>query len=249
MSRSLASVDSEGSWLSGKPINRLSSKARKYHSGGSLSGTRQPEDFSASNEELRLHDDENFRRLTPQPGEARRASEPLALALAHKANNNAIAPDDDDAGMDTDEELQSSPTQPRHDDDVHTVVHNGAGRQPTVVHRDMRVRSSEGLLKQYNESAAESAYNTPPASPRKGERATNEGNGDGESPSDEVETPETMSVRRASSVKVGGNGHARRISAGSAKLLDIPKRASHSGSHASTTEPSTPLQGDAPMSE
>jgi hypothetical protein len=243
MSRSLASVDSEGSWLSGKPINKLSSKARKYRSGGSLSGTRQPEDFSASNEELRLHHD-----LTPQPGEVRRASGPAALALGHKASSKPIAPDEEDAGVDTDEELRI--TQPRHDDDdVHTVVHNGAGRQPTVVHRDMRVRSSEGLLKQYNESTAETAYNTPPVSPGKGEHATNEDDddGDGESPSDEVGTPETISVRRASSVNVGAGGHARRISAGSAKLLDIPKRASQSGSRTSTAEPSTPMTEQSKM--
>ena len=256
MSQSLASVDSEGSWLSGKPMNKLSSKARKYNSGGSLSGTRQPEDFSASNEELGLHDDEYSRRLTPQPGEGRRASELSASPLGHRASSSAIVPaddydDDDDAGVDTDVELQSSPPRPRRDDDEHTVVHGGAGRQPTVVHRGMRVRSSEGLLKLYNESAPGSTYSSPPASPRKGEHVTSNGDGGaGESPSDEMETPETASVRRASSVKVGGGGgHARQISAGSAKLLDIPKRASQSGSRASTAEPSTPFLRDAPVAE
>lgn len=245
MSQSLASIDSEGSWLSGKAMNRLSSTARKYHSGGSSSAARLADEFSGSTEELGVHDDEYFRRLTPQPGEVRRSSGLSASALGHKASSNAMVPDDDDDGLDTDEELQSSPPRARRDDDdAHTVVHSVVGRQPTVVHRDIRVKSSEGLLNQYNEPAAEAAYNTPPASPKKVDRGASESNGDGETPGDEAETHEAAPVQRASSVKVGrGGGHVRQISAGSAKLLDIPKRSSQSSSRATSAGPPTPKPG------
>lgn len=243
MSRSLASIDSEGSWLSGKAMNRLSSTARKYHSGASSSAARLADDFSGSNEELGIHDDEYFQRLTPQPGEVRHSSGLSGSVPGRKVSSNAMVPEDE-AGIDTDEELQSSPPRARRDDDddVHTVVHSGVGRQPTVVHRDTRVKSSEGLLKEYNESAAEAAYNTPPASPKKVDRGASESNGDGEVPSDETETPEPGSLQRASSVKVGGGGHVRQISAGSAKLLDIPKRSSQSSSRAPSAGPPTPKQ-------
>lgn len=243
MSQSLASIDSEGSWLSGKAMNRLSSKARKYHSGGSSSAGRLVDDFAGSHEELGYHDDEYSGRLTPQPGENRRASGLSASALAHKASSNAMAPEDEeeDPGLDTDEELQNSPPRARReDDDAHTVVHGGVGRHPTVVHRDIRVKSSEGLLNQYNKQAADTGYTTPPASPKKADHAAGETNGDGEAPAEEFEGAEPASLQRASSVKVGGKGHARQISAGSAKLLDIPKRASQSSSRAPSAGPPTP---------
>jgi len=234
MSQSLASIDSEGSWLSGKAMNRLSSTARKYHSGASSSAGRPVDDLSGSHEELGIHDDEYFQRLTPQPGEVRRSSGLSASVTGHTASSNAMA-GEDDAGLDTDEEMQSSPPRGRSSGDVdaHTVVHSSVGRQPTVVHRDVRVKSSEGLLKQYNEASGAAVYNTPPASPKKTDAAV----GDGD---DDVQIEDATHVQRASSVKVGG-GHARQISAGSAKLLDIPKRASQSSSRATSMGPADAL--------
>jgi hypothetical protein len=214
MSKSLASIDSEGSWLSGKPMNRLSSKSRIRHQSGTSSIARATEDASTSHEELGIHDDEYFRRFTPQPGEVRRASG-LSNAVAHRASSNAIAPGS--AGSDTEEELQSSPTQPQRTEGE-TVVHIGPNRHPRVHHRDLHVKSSEGLLNQFIESGEDLTIT--PSSPTLGPP---------ESPAEEedsaIEDPDTLqpSLERATSVSLG-SGHVRQLSAGSAKLLEIPKR-------------------------
>jgi len=101
----------------------------------------------------------------------------------------------------------------------------GASRQPTVIHRvDTRHKSSEGLLNTFNSQGStqllekhededrtpEAEYPTPADTPT-----------EDRSSSEEIMTP----VQRATSVNYG-KGHARNISAGSAKLLDIPRRSS-----------------------
>jgi len=165
MSQSLASVDSEASWLSGRP-HRISSLSRKHNSTGNQSAGRAADDFSTSYEELGIPDDEYFRRLHPHQGEVRHSSGlSAAMRVSHKASSSAIAAGS--AVSDTDDELRSSPPRPKQEGE--TVVHTGASRQPTVVHRESRVRSSEGLLNQYldADAKAEGAYITPQDSPIK----------------------------------------------------------------------------------
>jgi hypothetical protein len=220
MSQSLASVDSEASWLSGRP-HRMSSTARKHNSTGTASITRAADEFSASYEELGIPDDEYFRRLNTQHGDGRHASGlSAAMRISHKASSSAIAAGS--GASDTDDELRSSPPRPKQEGE--TVVHTGASRHPTVVHREARVRSSEGLLNQYLETDehVERAYITPQDSPIR------------EKHDEEGEPSETTPLKHARSVNLGKE-HARKLSAGSAKLLDIAKR----GSPASTA-PATP---------
>jgi len=171
---------------------------------GSASGAKHADSFSTSWEELGLPDDEYFRRLTPQP-EDRRSSD----MVARKASSVAILPDHD---SDTDdEELPSSPTVQQHDEGE-TLVHDGAGRQPTFVHGKNRVKSSEGLLKEYSATGVETTSSSPVI----------EGIDKG-TPSDDMDTSEAQfGVQRAKSVDLGN--HARRVSAGSAVLLDIPSK-------------------------
>jgi len=202
MSQSLASVDSEGSWLSGKPLKRPSNQAHVRTSVGSASTPKQHEDFSASYEEL---DDEHFCRLPPQPDECR--SEQSGDVFAQKPSSTAIAAT---AESDTEDELQSSPVEPTFHEEEN-IIHTGVGRQPTVVHRQPRVKSAEGLLSYF-----QADENSPGTSPSNIDETPEKG-----SPTDD-----TALVQRAKSVDLG-KGHARHLSAGSAKLLDIPaKRAS-----------------------
>jgi hypothetical protein len=225
MSQSLASVDSEASWLSGRP-HRMSSTARKHNSTGGASVSRAADEFSASYEELGIPDDEYFRRLNTQHGDGRHASGlSAAMRISHKASSSAIAAGS--GASDTDEELRSSPPRPKQEGE--TVVHTGASRHPTVVHREPRVRSSEGLLNQYieTEDRAERAYITPQDSPIK-ERHDEEG-----------DPSETTPLKHARSVKLGKE-HVRQLSAGSAKLLDITKRGSPA-----PTAPATPTLSNA----
>jgi hypothetical protein len=133
------------------------------------------------------------------------------------------------------------------------ISHVGASRHPTVVHRaDTRHKSSEGLLNTFNSQAstaepmpqAEDKDRTPEAEyPTPAETPTEE-----RSSSDEVMTP----VQRATSVNLG-KGHARNMSAGSAKLLDIPRRGSRGDIvdivAGSPNPPSTPVRSQIALSE
>lgn len=228
MSASLASVDSEGSWLSGKP-HRLSSRARKHNSTGTASISRAADEYTGSFEELGMSDDEYFRKMNHPQGESHASGLSAAMGMSHKASSSAMALHSAGAS-DSEGEPRSSP--PRQKKEGDTVMHTGAGRQPTVVHRDPRVKSSEGLLNQFRDSKPEDEYPTPQGSPTKEEFDDGE-----ETPTDDqTPTEETAPIQRATSVTLG-KSHARNLSAGSARLLDIPKR---SGSQTSTPRPGTP---------
>ncbi|KAF1965265.1 hypothetical protein BU23DRAFT_574987 [Bimuria novae-zelandiae CBS 107.79] len=212
MSQSLASVDSEGSWLSGKPVKRSSNKSQLRLSLGSSTAPKTHELFNASYEELGIPDDEYFKRLTSQPDE--NPSSLLSTGLQNKASSTAMSPlatpgiadDYDDGG--------APPAMAKASDEEEELVHSSIGRQPTVIHRQARVISREGLLSFYNEDKPS------PENPRESAEIV-----EGESPTSDNEPV----AQRAKSVDLGKH-HFRHLSAGSAKLLDIQKRASSSQS-------------------
>jgi hypothetical protein len=211
MSQSLASVDSEGSWLSGKPVNRRSNRSYFRSSVGSSSALKRTEDFNASYEELGVPDDEYFKRLTPQPDEHH--SSPPPNELVPKASSAAMADQDPAADSGDEEAPHTSGRASVEEEQVHTIA-----RHPTVVHRQPRVKSTEGLLSFFQAekiAAAEESADTV-------EGAEIAEAAEGESPTSDHEFG---TVQRAKSVDFGKN-HVRHLSAGSAKLLDIQKRAS-----------------------
>lgn len=230
MSQSLASVDSEGSWLSGKPVQRRSNKSHIRSSVGSTSAFKRTEEFNNSYEELGIPDDEYFRRLTPQPDEVGRTASP-AEQLARKASSTAMATlVGGESDHDQDDTLNSfeSPDATRVTDPISERlsedderVQSSVGRQPTIVHRQPRVKSTEGLLSYFQADRP-----SPEEKSAKVEAVVDE---------QESPTSETGSVmlQRARSVDLGKH-HSRQLSAGSAKLLSIsakrssvdPKRAS-----------------------
>ncbi|KAJ8110915.1 hypothetical protein OPT61_g6371 [Boeremia exigua] len=206
MSQSLASVDSEGSWLSGKPVKRISNKSMIRSSVASTSVQQNPE-FNNSFEELGMADDEYFKRLTPQPDEMRRSN--LSGDMSdRKASSTAMATLD--AAAESDEEDDATPYARRSQDSEH--VKAGVARQPTVIHRNLRVKSAEGLLTMFDADA--------PLSEETGKRTHVEP----DSPQSD-DSGEQATVQRAKSVDFGKQ-HVRHLSAGSAKLLDIQKRSS-----------------------
>ncbi|KAF2736172.1 hypothetical protein EJ04DRAFT_175777 [Polyplosphaeria fusca] len=203
MSQSLASVDSEGSWLSGKPMQRRSNKSHIRSSVGSSTAIKRNEEFNASYEELGIPDDEYFKRLTPQPDERRRSGD----LMARKASSTAMAAMD--VAAESDDEGPPASQQPADEDE--NVVQSSVGRQPTIVHRQARVKSTEGLLSfYYNDKASEPAHNA-------GLHA------DTTEPESPTSDAEPALLQRAKSVDLGKN-HVRHLSAGSAKLLDIPAK-------------------------
>lgn len=218
MSQSMASVDSEGSWLSGRPIKRSSNKSQMRSSLGSSTAPKTHEPFNASYEELGIPDDEYFRRLTPQPDEHRPSL--LSNELHRKASSTVMSPlSNPDAVADVEDE-EAPPMTARSEEEGAELVHSSIGRQPTVIYRQARVKSREGLLSFYHEDK------TYPEDKRESAEIV-----DTDSPTSDNEPV----VQRARSVDLGKH-HFRHLSAGSAKLLDIHKRSSTS-SQAKLTQP------------
>jgi hypothetical protein len=204
MSQSLASVDSEASWLSGRPPKRASTQS--HLRGGVVPAPVQQNDFNASYEELGMADDEYFRRLSPQPGERRMSS------LGRKASSTLMALDttEADAEMEREQEIIAAAHQSSSEDEE--TVRTVPGRQPTIIHRRPRVKSTEGLLSFYTnelplaDQTLTKAHYAEPNTP--------------DSPSSDAEP---VMLQRAESVNLGKH-HVRHLSAGSAKLLDISKQ-------------------------
>ena len=122
MTRSMASVDSEGSWLSGKPVKRSSHQSRLRNSLGSMTMARHQDDNASFEEGVA---DEDYVR--PTTGGRTRT-------------NTAVTDLEDDYEF---------PPKKKDDDDEETLVHESLGRQPTVVHRRPSVKSREGLLNDF----------------------------------------------------------------------------------------------------
>ena len=228
LSRSLASVDSEASWLSGKPVKR-SSVQRDQPLRQSLSSPQPHLPGSEVGDEADVADDPYFSRLNPEPGERRRSSPINAL---RKASSTALI-------IDTESELEGASPPPAVPDTSNERWHSGMARQPTIVRQAAQARSKEGLLKEYRATDAESG-------------ALDDGSSDLESPDleDAVLEASSSPIFRAQSVNYGA-GHIRHISAGSAKLLNIRPSSVDSKRH-SLPRPersSTPMRNPAPREE
>lgn len=227
MSQSLASVDSEGSWLSGKPIQRRSNKSHIRSSVGS-STLKRNDEFNASYEELGIPDDEYFRRLTPGLDDRRRSVNSADM-LARKASSTAMVPND--MGAESDEEDTTVTQRPSQEEE--NLVKDVIGRKPTIVYRQTRHKSTEGLLSFYTDNTNSTDGPWPGESSAIVDDITPEPETP-TSPESPASDSEPMQLQRAKSVDLGKH-HVRQLSAGSARLLNIQKRASTS-SHSRLTE-------------
>ncbi|KAI9712869.1 MAG: hypothetical protein M1828_001538 [Chrysothrix sp. TS-e1954] len=201
MSQSLASVDSEGSWLSGRPRKRFSGQMSP--SAGALE--EHPGKFTGSYEDLGMPEDQYFRRLIPAPDASQPRTSGIKAAFASSSN----------------EASQASPgvAQPGEQ-----VKRGNVDRIPTVVHRQARIKSNEGLLRRFKDSDE------------------SEGAGDSTPGQKEAYVDEDSSSARDELTSRPGSleaQHARRISSGSARLLDIPSR--RDSQRSSTASPLPPL--------
>ncbi|KAI9732399.1 MAG: hypothetical protein M1834_001607 [Cirrosporium novae-zelandiae] len=207
LSQSLASVDSEGSWLSGRPMKRssLSSAQALRSSAGSLQRLKRMSDGQDSDNVL---DDDYFRRLTPGPDQW---NAPEHATDTKRASSNLLSHENSEAEDDM---------IPRTDPDAAgTSWHVSIERKPTLVKHTARVKSVEGLL-----NMVESGDGSSPPAPQ----LESTGGDSPDSPETPSPTPEGGWVHRATSIDYGKGkrGHARKISAGSAKLLELPPRTS-----------------------
>ncbi len=234
MSQSLASVDSEGSWLSGKPVKRLSGGPSHplRQSQSSIPPNAVPGSFETEEDEL-AHD-EYFNSLSPGPSGRRDST----TSTGRRASSNVI-------DLEREREQSPAPEVPPLpvSQGVDETWHAGIGRQATVVRQANRAKSTEGLLKEFGTD-----------SPEGSRRSSSEG--DDEASDAEVAeavTPGTelagAPILRAKSVEYKGKGHARHISAGSARLLDIRRASSVSHSDVPQRSPSLPQKSTSTVQE
>ncbi|CAF9940379.1 hypothetical protein IMSHALPRED_002005 [Imshaugia aleurites] len=197
VSQSLASVDSEGSWLTGRPVKRLSQPQPLRESGGSLQEHVQEvgqsdDEFAGTPEEEKY-----MGTLTPARDEPPKIPERRRPYMGPSAR----------LGSDSDDDSVFHPA-PAAIVQEEGTWHGAVGKHPTIVRQGpgKRAKSREGLLNDF-QNAEESEESSP----------------SGDSPvSPENPYP---SIQRATSVDIG-KGHARHISAGSARLLNLPPRSS-----------------------
>lgn len=201
--QSLASVDSEGSWLTGRPVKRLSQPQSNplRESASSLQrrlrDLAEPEEEQTSNAATEL---EPMNRLTPAP---QQSTDHERSTLNRHILSAGLADDSDD-----EDALHSQPTTISKEEGT---WHGAVGRHPTIVRQGAgaRARSREGLLNEFQ--AADESMESSPISP------------EGESPVGQATSQERSFIQSATSVDLG-KGHVRHISAGSARLLNLPPR-------------------------
>jgi len=191
MSQSLASIDSEGSWLSGRRGGSKRSSSNMpiqplRESASSLEKRYIEHSESAEEEEVGIAEDEYFSRLTPGPEEEYRI---------HQRESNTMPSSDEEEGGSI-----ASPASER----SKWVI----ARTPEI-HRAPRAKSREGLLNEYDEYDSDGDF-APPA-----KRKSFGFNRD-------LVDEEASDLKRATSIDLGKH-HARRVSAGSARLLDLKK--------------------------
>ncbi|KAF4631918.1 hypothetical protein G7Y89_g6204 [Cudoniella acicularis] len=196
LSQSLASIDSEGSWLSGRKGGSKRGSAQlppqPLHDSVSSIQKRYRE-FSESAEELGIAEDEYFSRLTPGPEEQYR--------IHRQSTGNPMPSSDEEEGGSLASPVPSEKTK-----------WGAVARHPTVIHREPRAKSREGLLNDFEDGASFGSSRDSPEPRRKSYGLLNR----------DVIDEDDPSVHRATSVK----RHVRHISAGSARLLDLKPRAS-----------------------
>lgn len=212
LSQSLASVDSEGSWLTGRPVKRSSQTLVNplRESGSSLQ--QRLLELGASEEEIRRaeNDKEYSGRLSSNPDEV--SSREGARRRQYLAGGAGIGSDSED-----DNTLHSQPVAISHDEGK---LHSAVGKQPTIVCQGARAKSREGLLNDF-QAAEYSAEDSPTGDSPIGQ------------PFEPTLARENSFIHRATSIDLG-KGHVRHISAGSAKLLNLPPRNSSEMKRVST---------------
>ena len=206
---SMGSVDSEGSWFA-------SGSAKRHSTQSGL--TQRRGEFSASYEELGGDKDAEY--------VGKMATSPSKQALQSRTiNSPTLAGDDPAEESEEDEPGESGQVESPGDP---MTVHESMRRKPTLVHRDPRVKSREGLLAEYGGGEADTPI------------PTSAGTGRGSMLDFDPDEPEPE-MQRAASVKYG-QGHTRQISAGSVKLLDVPPRRPSTDVTAPTS-PTSPTSG------
>ncbi|CAG8949146.1 hypothetical protein HYFRA_00004768 [Hymenoscyphus fraxineus] len=200
LSQSLASIDSEGSWLSGRKSGskRGSSQMQMHHNLHESASSLQKryKEYSESAEEMGIAEDEYFSRLTPGPEEQ--------FKIQRISTGNPMPSSDEEDGGSIASPVPSENTK-----------WGAVARTPTVVHHETRAKSREGLLNDYEDSVSSVTGTDSIADSKRKSFGL-----------DQVINEDGPGVQRATSVEYRSSGHARRISAGSARVLNLKPKVS-----------------------
>lgn len=201
-SMSLASIDSEASWLSG----RLTARRRSSNAPMSQPQSRQQHhrENSGSNDSDDTHHDPDLPRQEEQSPEDESTFIADDEYLSRFANHRS-------SGSQWTHRKSTGEARPSSDEDEEAHWGSVGGRQPTMVqtHVAERMKSREGILNSYGEEEESDEADVL----------------DDEKDIVEIDEEKVAGLQRATSVNLG-KGHARHISAGSAKLLDLTPRTS-----------------------
>ncbi|KAH8705497.1 hypothetical protein BGW36DRAFT_353902 [Talaromyces proteolyticus] len=197
LSQSLASIDSEGSWMSGKFLRRISQNPAQTALRNST-GRSKLNKYDETNEGDDVASDDYYNQLAGESPEKRNS-----ITGMRRASSTAMGLE----GIESDSDSKDT-----------EAWHGGASRKPVVRNAIVRAKSREIVLNDISMLDTSMDEEISPVSPV--------------SP---VSQDEPIEIKRAQSVDYGrGHGHARQMSAGSAKLLDIPPRQSMDSKDLST---------------
>lgn len=220
LAQSLASIDSEGSWLSGRPSRRLSQAPLK-----SPGSTRERLNDDVSpiidpdlEDDNAISSDEYFGAL-PVPKEEEEDTVPKHGLNITTSNDSAIINPAVNGYNDDPDAAEISPLPEDADDGMALANadgdpptwHSSVGKQPRLINPENRAKSREGLFTEFIDSENEV------------------------SPIDEPEG--VTEIRRAQSVDLGR--HIRHISAGSAKLVTLSRAESSGKRHSNISQSSS----------
>ncbi|CAK7213439.1 hypothetical protein SEUCBS140593_001854 [Sporothrix eucalyptigena] len=240
-SLSLASIDSEGSWLSG----RTASRRRVTQMQPSLDSVSR----SFRQQKHHHRHDQSWPSNELESTNTQRSLSPTETAHMNMATSGSAQAEEDESSIMIDDEYLSRLARsstgggsradtkresvgdmlPSSDDELDTVNGDGDARWGTVnekrveavmapPHRANLVKSREGLMKTFYDGEAGSDRADSPTSPVSPVSPVSMTSPISQASSEFKE--EEAGVQRATSVNLG-RGHARHISAGSAKLLEI----------------------------
>ena len=161
-------------------------------------------DFSDSTEELGIAEDPYFSRLSPEPDSGNKG---------RRSSGRPVPSSDEEDG---------SMTSPVPSEKARTNW-GAVGRTPTVIHREPRAKSREGLLNDFGDDSGDEII----AETTLKERRRSYG-------FDRSVIEEGEGLQRATSIESSRRTHVRHISAGSARLLDVKPRTSVDGKRMST---------------
>jgi len=159
ISQSLASIDSEGSWLSGKRAKRGSGQTPYIAQDSAHSLQKRFHQYSESSEELGIAEDEYFSRLSPEPDTSR----------SRRISGNPMPSSDEEDGA------MASPTP----SEQARTKWGAVGRTPTLIHRGARVKSREGLLNDFQNDSMDDMTPTSPVERRRSYDIDKEFEGEG----------------------------------------------------------------------